>query len=225
MGTNALPTLLRMLQQPNSKFLFYLITKLHYLHLLNRPYTPACQDFRAFYAFEALGPDASNAVPQLVAIFNRKPSPFSQMIIPVILGDIGPGPIQSVPLLLRAIHHTNEAVRFNAIYGLARIHPEPAVAVPALTEMLKDTCVFVRASAASTLRSYGSSARSAFPAILEAWRKEPPPPAGRISVTYNYAVGAYWSILTNSLHEDAPRAMREALRGLDPEAAAQAGVP
>jgi hypothetical protein len=196
MGTNAIPRLLRMLQQPNAKWSGFVWSTLSRQHLVKVRFAPGNWDLKAYKGLSALGPQASNAVPALIAVFNRKVSPLSQQAVPVILGSIGRGPVESVPFLLRAINHTNDIVRCNAICALSNVHPDPGIAVPVLTGLLKDPDLFVRASAADALRSYGHVAQTAFPALLEAWRKEPPPPAASwMLISPGHVIGESWEVL------------------------------
>ena len=54
------------------------------------PFTPTIEFWNGFDGLAALGPAASNAVPQLVRMLERDPSPFTQQAVPVILGRVGP---------------------------------------------------------------------------------------------------------------------------------------
>ena len=227
-GTNAIPRLLRMLQQPNPKWSELVWRTLSKQNLVKIRYAPGNRDFIAYQAFIALGPQACNAEPQLVALFNPKSSPRLQQAVPAILGSIGPGPVESVPLLLRAINHTNNIVRCNAICALAHVNPDPKVAVPVLTGLLKDPDALARAFAADALGSFGNAAQTAFPALLDAWRKESPPPgARRITLGFGYSLGgeAWFSRTVNPLNADTYYAMLKAMRSVDSEAADKAGVP
>jgi HEAT repeat protein len=96
---------------------------------------------------------------------------------------------------LREAGSTNEEVRLNAVRTLAWIHAEPSVVVPALVASLSDTNVFVREVAAEGLGGFGTDARQAVPALLR--------------------------LLSDPAEYVAPS---NALKKIDPDAAAKAGV-
>ncbi len=145
-GTNAIPTLLRILEERDSEFKVKIRRLLHKQHLIRIPLPSLHRNVTVIAGFEALGSQAGNAVPRLIEIFDSDHSPFSQQIVPVILGHIGPTAAPAIPSLLRWITHTNEIVRNDAIFAHGRIHAEPKIVVPALIECLKDPCM-LRSSA------------------------------------------------------------------------------
>jgi hypothetical protein len=222
-GTNAVPTLLRMLQQRHSRFKVTIMGLLHSQHLIRIPYASTNPNFRALSGFETLGATATDAVPLLIELFDRDPSPFPQEAVPVILGYIGPAGGKALPALLRAITHTNELVRNNAIFGLVRVEAEPKFAVPVLIKCLNDPSALVRAHAARALGALGKDAQSAIPALLELWRKEPPGLPSGSRENLDVSVAMLWSIPTYA-PPDVGGDTSDALRSIDPEAAAKAGV-
>jgi hypothetical protein len=225
-GTNAVPTLLRMLQLRDSKFKVTIFMLLQKQHVIRIPYAPSNPNIRALWGFQTLGATASNAVPQLIELFDRDPSPFPQQAVPAILGNIGPAAGEAVPMLSRAITHTNELVRNNAIFAFVQIHAGSEVVVPVLIKCLNDPSALVRAHAARALGALGEDAQSAIPALLELWRKEPPGPASGSGVSFDSfdsSVSMSWSIPIFG-PPDVGSDTRNALRSIDPEAAAKAGV-
>ena len=229
MGTSAIPILLQMLQR-DSKFRNAIVQFLQKQHVVKIRYTPDYPNLKALNGFRALGPAASNAVPRLIALFDRDPSPFPQTAVPTIFGEIGPAAGQAIPTLLRAASHTNEIVRNNAIFALSQIHSEPTQVVPVLIKCLNDPVLEVRSQAARALGAYGKDAESAVPALIELWRKEPSEAISGMQgrTTFNTMVVLSWGpslagsagpglgVITNPA--------QEALKAIDPEAAEKAGV-
>src|SRR5579872_3147698 len=114
-GTNALPSLLRMLKKRKPDFIDRIMAVAHKQHFIRIPYFSRGGRGQAVCGFKALGSGASNAVPLLITMFDRDPSASSQTAVPAILASIGPSAAQAIPALLRGMRHTNEIVRNNAI--------------------------------------------------------------------------------------------------------------
>lgn len=227
-GSNAIPTLLRLLQKQDSPFKVKIVGLLQRQHLITLPLAPLNQSTTAFQSFISMGPNASNAVPRLIEIFDHDPSPFPQQAVPAILGYIGPAARQAVPTLLRGMTHTNGMVRNNAIFALGRIHAEPELVVPALINCLNDPDALICAHAARALGVFGKDAQSAVPALLELWRREPVSPAVTSGShnDFDTSVGSSWgtSTLFGYGMPDVRGTTKDALQSIDPEAAAKAGV-
>ena len=107
--------------------------------------------------------------------------------------------IALAPALFRATQDTNASVRACAFEALARIRPDPGLTIPVLITGLNDHELFVQQYAADALREYGPEARVAVPLLL---RMLPTDKAAGI----------------------ADDAAASALKVIDPEAAAKAGV-
>ncbi len=225
-GTNAIPTLLRMLEQPDSRFKLIIIKLLQKQHFIKAPLAPVNHNLNAYFGFVALGSRASNAVPRLIEIFDRDPAPVPQQAVPAILGGFGPAAAQAVPALLRAVTHTNAIVRGNAIYALRQIYAASNLVVPALIKCLSDPDARVRALAARSLGSCGRDAQSAVPALIQLWHKEPPTPASNWEVSLDGGiVGSTWVTTAFPLNApDVVGSVRDALQSIDPEAAANTGI-
>ncbi len=128
MGTNAIPTLLRVLRRPDShlqRILWRLAQKQNIVHFHYVP--PASMYERAAMGLEVLGPRARSAVPELVDIFESNLSPESQGTIARVLGLMGPLAKPAVPSLLRGTVSTNSFVSQSCIWAVRRIDPEAAV--------------------------------------------------------------------------------------------------
>ena len=117
MGTNAVTCLMRRLKERDSKTKVAIMKLLQRQHFIKVSYTPTIEFWNGFSGLAALGPAASNAVPQLVRMLERDPSPFTQQAVPVILGRIGPAAVAAVPALVRESAHTNWAARCDAAFS------------------------------------------------------------------------------------------------------------
>lgn len=233
MGTNCLPRLLRLLQRHDSPFKVKIRGLLHRQHFLNTRFFDPGQDFAAFRAMEQLGAAASNAVPELIHIFETDSSFFSKQAVPAILGAIGPAARRSVPMLLSAATHTNEVVRNNAIHALGQIHAEPDKVVPALMQCMKDPSAVIQAQAVKSLGHFGADGRPAIPALLELLRRKeaiPPPNPPQSVRTLPGIILSYSPVPSSSMAGFGPsdseviRITRDALKSIDPDAAAKAGI-
>ena len=168
-GTNAIPTLLKMLRAKDPPPLVLKLLEVARRHpwtRINYRYAVLRHE-EAEYAFQVLGKNAVSAVPELIKIYQRAVSPSSQRCAALALGHIGRGAQAAVPVLIRDFTHTNGSVRFYAVSAVMYIGGEPAVVVPALTSVLKDPSVDVRWNALVGLEMLGSAARPAVPEILK----------------------------------------------------------
>jgi hypothetical protein len=174
MGTNAIPTLIQMLREKESPLKHTLVSLAKKQHFFRLTYmSPADKTLAAMRAFDAIGPQATEVAPQLVEIYDLDPSGFSRQVVPEILSHVAPSAPETVPLLLRALAETNDAmVRANAAGALAKIRPKPEMVVPALTKALSDPDPWVQASAAQALGGFGAEAKSAVPVLTQRLQSE-----------------------------------------------------
>jgi HEAT repeat protein len=142
-GTNAIPTLLRMLRAQRDS------------------------NQAAFWGFRMLGTNAQSAVPALVEIVDQNISPTSQMLAINVLGQIGPPAKEAIPSLLRWSTNTDANVRRGAVWVLGRIHAEPDRVVPALISVTRDPNKSVQYCAIESLGRFGLDAKPAVPALAE----------------------------------------------------------
>lgn len=147
-GTNAIPTLLRMAEAHDSPLAWE-------------------QNRQATLGFRGLGAAASNAVPALIKIFEAKPSRWSQEEAANALAGIGPTARGAVPALCSALASANSSDRIACVLALGRIHAEPGQAVPVLIKSLNDPHPGVRQLATEALGSFGPDAQPAIPALIE----------------------------------------------------------
>src|ERR1035437_3819229 len=102
-GTNALPTLLRMLRAKDSALkakLMDLALKQHFIHI---NYIPADElNYRACSAFGVLRAKAQSAAPALIRLYEQNISPASQFYVSRALIAIGPDATRTaIPAFLR----------------------------------------------------------------------------------------------------------------------------
>ena len=142
MGTNAIPSLMRML-------------------LSNKK----SESELAEAGFNALGPAARAAVPALLGMLETN---FT--LACSTLGAIGPAAEEATPALLKRISPTNGPPALSAMQALSRIHGQPELAVPALTQQLvlcgqEPAESFWAELCLMGLAGYGQQAQAAIPAI------------------------------------------------------------
>jgi HEAT repeat protein len=155
-GTNALPTLLRMLRRADSPFKRKAMELVQKQHVIPVHYTPAeRQNQAAYFAFLRLGGRASAAVPALMAIYEQRCSPFSRQCAAGSLRAIGPAANVAIPVLKRGMADTNTLVRCDTLMALSQMQPE--LTMPALTNALSDPDAKVRFFACSALEWMGRS--------------------------------------------------------------------
>ncbi len=201
-GTNTIPYLLRMMRKTDSVLTLKFVALAQRQHLIKVEFLPAENwYFFASAALEALGPKAKDTVPELIGIFKTHPSPAAQIDLAEVFGFIGPMAKTVIPALVEAeASSTNQLLRATIIPALARIQGEPNLVVPVLVKCLSDTNLSVRVKrhAVSALSSYGVDAKSAVPALVDFFQTQPE--AGDKSLA------------------------SKALKTIDPDAAAKAGV-
>lgn len=171
-GTNAIPTLLRMVAARDSG----LKTKLKALlgqrrfHQLGF-HDPDYYHAKATYGFGALGRDAKLAVPALINLLSD-PNREVQAYAAQCLSLIGPEAKDAVPHLVRLLNDTGNGygpVIMNSMQALGCIQSDPETVVPLLMEYVngsnKDWNYNV--SAMDALSLYREKAKSAIPALRE----------------------------------------------------------
>src|SRR5882724_11152087 len=142
LGTNAIPTLLRLLKSRDSKLkiaLMQLTPRQHVIHFKWK--TAQTQRFQAQFAFTCLGVQGKSAVPDLIEIYRQsRPDPYNdnRRAIADIFALVGPAASNAVPLLVRDSSDTNDLIRLSSIQALGHIHADPNLVVPVLTKSLRD---------------------------------------------------------------------------------------
>jgi hypothetical protein len=134
-GTNAMPTLLRMLREKDSalkiKFQDTIGRRIFVLNVTGQPRvinlrcaTAEQRNLMALYAFWQLGTNAHSAVPELTEIAKKKVTPESQLCAIHALGGIGPAARAAVPLLTQWATNADDTLCGCAIFNLRWIDPE-----------------------------------------------------------------------------------------------------
>ncbi len=234
MGTNAIPALLRRLQYNEPSWKASLRDDMaRWIPSLRNQYQYGNEkNHQAMLAFSALGSNAAPCVPQLIALYDEHPDPFLRQYIPAVLASIGPAARQAVPILLRAVTLTNNAIRVNSVTALGKIHADEAAVVPALTNCLRDPYREVERNAIWALWEFGPKAEAAVPALLQVLRDEKYDPNAAptrpghgeaemvtMDVPPRGFAPFYWG-LASTLKDSAVIA----LWTIDPEAARKAGI-
>jgi hypothetical protein len=193
-GTNALPTLLRLIRTRDSPFKQFVmkwsakqsLIKFHFVPLEERR-------FQATSGYEVLGTLARSHIPALSEILTNHPVPGARAQAASALGFIGRDDANlAAPALIKATKDKQDWVRNNSLWASSRILPDPQLTIPVLIAGLDDSYSIARENAAIGLRQYGAQATSAVPALVR-------------TLEINRVAGY-------------------ALSGIDPQAAAKAGV-
>ena len=167
-GTNAIPTLLRMLRQQDSPFKQLLIHLSQLQHIVRLRFIRAeDRHYQAAIAFAKLGAAASEAVPALMEIANENISASSDFWSINALASIGPPASNAIPFLIRSVTNRTMELRLSSITALDQIRSQPELTVPALTNALYDQQFMVRYYAAMALGKLGPVAIQATPALTE----------------------------------------------------------
>jgi len=172
-GTNGIPTLLRMAAATENDLRARLRQLARKQRFVSVKYRHASELNReAEYAFELLGTNAAAAVPGLIKIYQQARSFDSQMYAALSLGNIGKPAEPALPVLISNFTHTNDQVRFYAVSAVGDVGGDPAIVVPALRAMLKDSYRSTRWNALVALTRFHRKAESAIPDILEMHKRE-----------------------------------------------------
>lgn len=167
-GTNAIPTLLRMLEAQDSslKLRFYvLIERLPHVHI--RFARADDLVWEAQRGFQLLGRPAAVAVPDLINIYQRNSSIGTRQAITAIFSNMGPAAKEATPLLLHEVGNPDAEVRNFVINALRKIRPEPGAVVPVLINALQDSSGANRTDACYALAIYGTNANAAVGPLVE----------------------------------------------------------
>ena len=166
-GTNAIPTLLRMLREQDSAFTLKFLALARKQHLVKIRCTLANDRYgEAGLAFAVLGARAKEAVPALISIYNQNRYQASRFATRNSLAAIGPAASVAVHSLMTGLTNENPSERAESAYALGMIHSWPQMAVPALSSALRDPDARVRGNAALSLGKFGADARAAVPELV-----------------------------------------------------------
>jgi HEAT repeat protein len=163
-GTNAIPTLLRLLRTHDSAAKRKLMQLTRGQHLLSLRLTPAYRlQYQAALGFARLGSAASNALPDLIKIYDEDISVSSRYWAINALGSVAGSSSNAVPFLVNALSNTNMEVRLSCIQSLQMIRASPELSVPALIQTLNDQQGMVKYTAILAIGAFEAQARPAMP--------------------------------------------------------------
>jgi hypothetical protein len=152
-GTNAVPTLLRMLRAKDSPLTVKLMDLAQKQTLVKIHYVPAAlRNSQAAWAFAALNGMDNSTVPEVINIYEERISVASQNCAVRSLATFTGRNELRIPVFIKALQDTNFGGQIYAFYGLARMGKDARPAVPALVQALSDTHSIVRDTAAAVLR-------------------------------------------------------------------------
>jgi outer membrane protein assembly factor BamB len=83
-----------------------------------------------------------------------------------VLGNLAPDSAAAVPLLAKALRHSDADIVYEAAWALAALREKAAPAAAALTSTLRHESSLIRTTAAGALASIGAGARKSTPALL-----------------------------------------------------------
>jgi HEAT repeat protein len=206
-GTNAIPSLLKMLGKKDSSIVAKMVGlwNRHYYSIPVWARHPgwyrnqaAFLNENAALGFKILAADAQQAVPALIRLYEQNISVHSQAATSRALIAIGPAAQRmAIPSFLRGAGSSNAPVREVAVWALSEIDTEPRLVVPRLVNALNDTNFVIRMVAAGGLGRLGTNSQRAVPALL---------------------------LLLSDPSLDVRPEVTNALKAIDPEAAARVGV-
>lgn len=232
MGTNAMPTLVKMLRARDSELKLQLIRLARKQGLVRvGPFrfhpTPGLVRCRtAIAACELLGPSARSAIPELVALL-RETEPQTGYAAARALGAIG---AEAIPALVSELANENKETRLRAVMAMGAFPKGSTVLVPPLLRSLHDPGADVRNMATAALGRFGLEAAVVVPALAECLadpssyvRMNAAQGLGGFGRLANSAVPALLQALEDENKEVCALAAI-ALKKVDGEAARKAGV-
>ncbi len=178
-GSNAVPTLLWMMRVPDSDVELHSQTPEQWIQLQQSARErghgdPAPYLHReALAGFDALGPAAKSAVPDLITLYETNTSPNSRHRVLQGLMGIDPEANAAVPFLIKAVTNSYAAEPnereyvFMTLLTIARQKPELDQVVFALVSHLRDTDAQARIATAEYLSVMRTNAAPAVPTLFE----------------------------------------------------------
>jgi hypothetical protein len=148
-GTNAIPTLLWMMSDPQKEL-----------------------NVAGLQAFVIAKTNLASAVPELVGIYERAVTADSMRWTAGVFGILGESARAAAPALVRRLNHPNRDVRRETAGALMHIRGDATVVIPALKAVLGDPRCDIKDYALNALAQYEAEARSALPEVLAIYRGE-----------------------------------------------------
>ena len=176
-GTNAIPNLVMMLGQQDSRTFSNVMTiwnrNIDRLPIWARSEglyrKPAdVLNYEAELGFEILGSRAESAVPALLKLYQQNVSRSSQQATAHALVAIGTNAQkQSFPFFLQSAASSNSAERFVAVWAISEMNENQSGLVAVLTNALTDANFMTRTIAIKRLARLGTNAGEAVPALIQ----------------------------------------------------------
>jgi HEAT repeat protein len=197
-GTNAIPYLLELATTRDSAMKIKVSAILPEGWLVSYVTKSAHNHFSAAFGFEALGPAAKTAAPALINLLDDKDEDIRKTAARS-LGSIGVEAQDAIPSLIKHLDDPNQDVSVSSAEALENIPPKSVEEVPALLRILNGPPkeLFIAIHVMDRLGQFQSQAKAAVPAILPYLHNN--------------------DIATRDC-------AAKALKQIDPEAAAKAGV-
>jgi len=225
MGTNAIPSLLHVLESGDPR-INRIIMKINQKQSLVRlPFgRPWDYSMAATWALYAMGTNAKPALPALAQMLLRTNNLICSA---TVLAGIG---ADAIPVLLTALTNQNDRIRHAAISGMGWTRSDFDILVPALAARLQETNRLVCCAAAISLGHLHAKPEIAVPALTNAYSNADTLARSSILMSLGQFEGqakAAVPTITSALKESS-QSVREsaawAFQQIDPEGAASAGV-
>ena len=164
-GTNAIPTLLRLLRTKDTFLKLKMAELLQKQHLFKIKIVPAAVlHSEGISGMTALGAYAKGAVPELITIYKQAKTTEEKDAIAYLFCSIGPEAEEAIPSLVHELENIDSAP--SAIFALGAIHSKPEIVVPILTKCLATNYPW-RQNVAEALGKFGADAKPAIPGLVK----------------------------------------------------------
>jgi hypothetical protein len=163
-GTNGIPTLLRMLRKTDSPLALKWQRLADNFDFLPRPLPAPQENQLGARGILWLGSDASSAIPELLGIYRKRFSASSEDSTFYCLRKVLPVS-QFDALLQEGLTNQYDTARFKAYWQLTPVNT-PQTSIPLLIKAMSDPSPRIQGICASKLREFGTNALPAIPALL-----------------------------------------------------------
>lgn len=170
-GTNATPTLLKLMSRPDPPKwidkLAELMERQDRIKIDWRWWAPYERFGEAVCAFRVLGPAVSNSAPAIIKVYRKDFGLSSHWACLESLAGIGEASPLVIPFLVSVATNKNDIDHDSAIGLLGHLHQRPDLVVPPLIVLLNDPSATAdKRTVASALSMFGPYARPSVPALL-----------------------------------------------------------
>jgi len=166
-GTNAIPYLLKLTAWRDSSLKAKVCAALPEKWFVTFAPRSVHNHFAAAFGFEALGPSAKSAVPDLIILLNDKDQDIRKTAA-LSLGSIGPEAQDAIPDLIKHLNDLDQDVSVNSAEALKNIPPKSVGEVTLLLQVLnlppKDRFIAIRVM--DRLGKFHGEAKAAISGIL-----------------------------------------------------------